>query len=966
MRVATQRKPLIAAFVLFLSMSLRAGAGELSSDPVIQLDTQMHNSPVYMMSVDASARFAVSAAEKQVRVWSLPEGKLVRTIRPPVAEGVEGNIVAVAISSDGETVACGGDTSTDVNNYHVYLFSRSSGKMVRRLVGFPGRIRSLVYSPDGKTLAVGSLKGGIRTFNAATYAPAGTAAEFPGDARSMDYDRSGRLIASSSQGDIVLYDPSLKVISRAKTRSGNWETVRFSPDGKLVAVGSNNGLNVEVLSGDSLQHLYSPALSDLKGGGLGAVGWSADGRKLFAAGSAQIEGRRVVGVFEDAGRGSVRWIKAANDFITVVRSTADGFVYSSGEPSLGALTMEGRRIFNRTDVGIGYRDKTVRVSEDGSLVGVVFPNRTMQYRFSLVDGDFDEAAGRDGELADPVRSAPGINVTGLRTREPKLNGQRLGIDQGDVARSMAVVPGGEAFIVGGDFTLYRFETGGRMIWKRRLTATPWAVNVSRNGKVAVVGASDGTIRWYRVSDGVELAALYRVAKFDGPRKPWVVWSAKGYYSASPGADSLIGWHVNNGWDREAYFYAAARFRRVYYRPDIFAYLMKTCDESAALKLAGGQAAATSITGVLPPIVRIFSPADGAQIAAGSVPVRYSVESPTGDPITSVRILVDGRPVPQARDIVLEAAPARTTPAQSAGKNVTNRTADVPVDGAQGTITIIAMTKNGASEPASVRVVRKGAASAPADGYTIKPKLYILSVGVSRYNKHPENNLKFAAKDATDFAAAMASQKGRLYREVSAKVLTDGQATRANVVDGLQWLKRSATQHDVAMIFMSSHGDNSSGQYYFIPSDFDKARLESTSVLFTYIKDAVASIPGKVVVFMDTCHAGDVLGNRGTKAIPPSIDGIVNELVSAENGAVVFTSSTGRQQSLEDPKWNNGAFTRALVDGLTGKADLTGKGRITINMLDVYISERVKELTQGKQTPTTAKPQTIQDFPIAVR
>jgi hypothetical protein len=60
------------------------------------------------------------------------------------------------------------------------------------------------------------------------------------------------------------------------------------------------------------------------------------------------------------------------------------------------------------------------------------------------------------------------------------------------------------------------------------------------------------------------------------------------------------------------------------------------------------------------------------------------------------------------------------------------------------------------------------------------------------------------------------------------------------------------------------------------------------------------------------------------------------------------------------------FHQALVDGLTGKADLTGKGRITINMLDVYISERVKELTQGKQTPTTAKPQTIQDFPIAVR
>jgi len=32
----------------------------------------------------------------------------------------------------------------------------------------------------------------------------------------------------------------------------------------------------------------------------------------------------------------------------------------------------------------------------------------------------------------------------------------------------------------------------------------------------------------------------------------------------------------------------------------------------------------------------------------------------------------------------------------------------------------------------------------------------------------------------------------------------------------------------------------------------------------------------------------------------------------------------------------------------------------------YISERVKELTSGKQTPTTAKPQTVPDFPVALK
>jgi len=33
------------------------------------------------------------------------------------------------------------------------------------------------------------------------------------------------------------------------------------------------------------------------------------------------------------------------------------------------------------------------------------------------------------------------------------------------------------------------------------------------------------------------------------------------------------------------------------------------------------------------------------------------------------------------------------------------------------------------------------------------------------------------------------------------------------------------------------------------------------------------------------------------------------------------------------------------------------------MLDLYLSERVKKLTEGQQTPTTTKPETIQEFPI---
>lgn len=65
----------------------------------------------------------------------------------------------------------------------------------------------------------------------------------------------------------------------------------------------------------------------------------------------------------------------------------------------------------------------------------------------------------------------------------------------------------------------------------------------------------------------------------------------------------------------------------------------------------------------------------------------------------------------------------------------------------------------------------------------------------------------------------------------------------------------------------------------------------TGVPFSDIKTTVASIAGKALFFVDTCHSGNVMGAR--RAVT-DINAVVNELSSAENGAVVFASSTGRQ------------------------------------------------------------------------
>ncbi len=227
----------------------------------------------------------------------------------------------------------------------------------------------------------------------------------------------------------------------------------------------------------------------------------------------------------------------------------------------------------------------------------------------------------------------------------------------------------------------------------------------------------------------------------------------------------------------------------------------------------------------------------------------------------------------------------------------------------------------------------------------------------------ELRLQYAAKDARDFAAAMQAQRGGLYREVVVKLLTDGQASRDEVVDGLDWIRKQTTSKDVAMVFLAGHGVNDAdGSYFFLPANADPERLLRTGVRFSDIRETVASIAGKALFFVDTCHAGSVMGKRRGME---DLTRLVNELSSAENGAVVFAASTGRQYSMEDERWQNVAFAKALVEGVGGKADYGGKGRITVNMLDLYLSERVQELTGGKQTSTTVKPQTAPDFPVAV-
>jgi WD40 repeat protein len=944
------------SILLILILNGRVYSAEVPKEPILQMETGMHTALIYRLAIDAQNQFLVTgSSDRTVRLWELPTGRLIKIIRPPIEKGLAGRIISVAITPDGKTIACGGRTGFFwEKSQSIYLFDRESGKLVHRIKDLPDvTITYLAYSKDGNSLAatLGGSKG-IRIYHTRDYSIAGVDEEYGDSCVSADFDVIGRLVTASSDGFIRLYDSDLKLIIKKTAPGGNKpSSVNFSPDGSSIAVGFGDSSKLDVLSGKDLSRQYSPDSSGITRGGFLSVSWSMDGKFLYAG---KIRAPVFIRKWSHRGRGRFKDLPAGDYAISHILPLKDGgVVYCTYNPAFGIFDTNDKKTIHKGPSIAEYRGgyKGFLISHDGTTLRFSYEILDKSpARFSILERSLGLNPPTEITLSPPITQAAGLNITDWEYNlHPKLNGKLLNLYPEEFSYCLAISPDKNTFLIGTSVFIRLYDREGNKKWERLSPGWVYAVNVSENGRVAAAAMGDGTLRWYRMKDGKELLALFP----HRDKKRWVLWTPSGYYDASSGAEELIGWHVNNGREAAADFFPVSRFRSTYYRPDVVARTLETLDEAEAIKLAnkesGTKKEEVPVAKILPPIVSILSPKDGSEVSDKEIELKFSIRNLSEEPVTKVKVLVDGRPIGRGLAI------------KQVQKDQDIQETKVPIPEKDSEISIIAENRYAASEPATVRL--KWSGKVKEDEFIVKPKLYVLAIGVSKY-EDKNLTLQFAAKDASDFAESLLKEKGGLYRDVAVKVLTDEKATKDEIIDGLDWISKETTSKDVAIIFLAGHGVNErGGVYYFLPVNANIDRLRRTGVPFTEMKNTVASMAGKTILFIDTCHAGNVMGARGAAT---DIMGVVNELASAENGAVVFASSTGKQYSFEDPTWGNGAFTKAVVEGVNGKADYTGKGKITINMLDLYISERVKELTRGKQTPTTAKPQTIPDFPLVLK
>jgi len=234
----------------------------------------------------------------------------------------------------------------------------------------------------------------------------------------------------------------------------------------------------------------------------------------------------------------------------------------------------------------------------------------------------------------------------------------------------------------------------------------------------------------------------------------------------------------------------------------------------------------------------------------------------------------------------------------------------------------------------------------------KPNLHILAIGTSL-------DLQFPKKDAQDFADIFSKQAGpekdKLFGSVTVRKLIGAEASTNAIKESIERYRYdfktgSIGPRDVMLIFISSHGFIYQDKLRIQGDDYKDIFKETYSVAYEEITSRLKEVPCKKLIFLDACFSG------GAKANVADVNSAISLLNMQGEGVATFSSCSNDEYSYEDAKWQNGAFTYSIKDGLTkGKADKDGNGIITIGELYDHVSATVPkivtEVKNKSQHPT---------------
>lgn len=261
--------------------------------------------------------------------------------------------------------------------------------------------------------------------------------------------------------------------------------------------------------------------------------------------------------------------------------------------------------------------------------------------------------------------------------------------------------------------------------------------------------------------------------------------------------------------------------------------------------------------------------------------------------------------------------------------------------------------------------------------------WALVVGVGRF-RYGIRTLEFAGRDAMSFYQFLVDPRRGRFSPQNVQVLVDENATRANIAQALDQLRRVAGEDDLVTVYMSSHGSppDKKGAVNIVTYDTEtkpRERVWHTSVTEEMLREFVEGLRARrLVMVLDTCYSngayravpgflppggkslgaddsegngiGSEQGRRmlGAKdlvleaeAPPPSHGGAKGGAPEAVEpfGKVLIGASGSGEQSWESDRLRNSIFTFYFVDGLSR---FGGSVQQAFNYAKPRVASRVKE------------------------
>ncbi len=277
---------------------------------------------------------------------------------------------------------------------------------------------------------------------------------------------------------------------------------------------------------------------------LHAVAWSRNDELLAGGDYFHVGGLLLA--WSQRGAGPRRLLAETKDTVLNLIGLPNGDLLEADAAGFSRLGPDGTRRWTQQSPIADFREQAngLTISADGARVGFGYESHGgSPARFDMATRTLTLGPGADPQMAVPRQA--GLNVENWHNNySPTLDGKPLALNSGEASRSLAIHPSGKSFVLGADWSLRAYDAQGAPLWRRHVPDVGWAVNIAGDGRLVAAAYGDGTIRWHRMTDGAEVLAFMPLADHTN----WVAWTPEGFYAATAGAQGVLRWHANRGWE----------------------------------------------------------------------------------------------------------------------------------------------------------------------------------------------------------------------------------------------------------------------------------------------------------------------------------------------------------------------------------------------------------------------------------